>query len=85
MPRVSLCVAHLSCGNELKWSESDFQIGRVCFEIIQSTSNADLQLGRVLARRARGRDLVEGAHDCGVVEGGSGSTFAIRKSCVVVA
>jgi hypothetical protein len=55
---------NLSCGNELKRSECGLEICGIGLEIVQSTSNAGLKLRGVLARWARGRDLVEGAHGC---------------------
>jgi hypothetical protein len=60
-----MVAAHLSCGNELKGSERDLQVGGVGLEVIERTGDAGLELGWVLTGWARGRDLVEGAHDCG--------------------
>jgi hypothetical protein len=51
----------------LKWSEGSLQVGSVGLEVVESAGNAGLKLRWVLARWARGRDLVEGAHGCGVV------------------
>jgi hypothetical protein len=73
----SQCIAHLSCGNELKRSKCDFEVGRVGLEVIERTGDAGFELGRVLTRWARGRDLVEGAHDCGVLEKEKSKLFAI--------
>lgn len=61
-------IAHLSCGNKLKGSECGLEVGGVCLEIVKSASNAGLELRGLRARWAVGRDFVEGAHDCGVVE-----------------
>jgi hypothetical protein len=52
----------------LKGSQCGLQVGGVGLEVIESASDADLELGRVRARWARGRDLVEGTHDCGCRE-----------------
>ena len=60
--------AHLSCGNDLKRSQCGLQVGGVGLEVIESASNAGLELGWLLARWARGRDLVEGTHICGCRE-----------------
>ena len=81
----SQCIAHLSCRNELKWSESDFEVGGIGLQVVERTGDAGLKLGRVLTRWARGRDLIEGAHDCGVLveEKSKFSAFAIRKVSVV--
>jgi hypothetical protein len=73
-----LIKAHLSCGNELKWSQCGLQVGGVGLEVIESASDAGLELGWLLARWARGRDLVEGAHDCGCREMES---FKISRKC----
>jgi hypothetical protein len=54
----------------LKRSECDFQVGSVRLEVVQSRGNLSLELGRSRTRWARGRDLVKGAHICGVVERG---------------
>lgn len=55
-------LAHLSGRNDLKWSQRSLQVGSVGLEIVQSTSNAGLELRWALAGWAVGRDLVEGAH-----------------------
>ena len=60
--------AHLSCGNELKRSQCGLQVGGVGLEVVESASDAGLELGWVRARCARGRDLVECTHDCGCCE-----------------
>ena len=70
--------AHLSCGNELKGSQCGLQVGGVGLEVVESASDAGLELGWLLARWARGRDLVEGAHDCGCREMES---FKISRKC----
>lgn len=57
--------SHLACGHELKRAERDLEVGGVRLEVVESSRNAGLELGRALARGARGRDLVEGAHGCG--------------------
>ena len=57
-------LAHLSCARELQWSECSLQVGGVGLEVVQSTSNAGLELRGALAGRAVRRDLVEGTHDC---------------------
>ena len=75
-----LIKAHLSCGNELKGSQCGLQVGGVGLEVIESASDAGLELGWLLARWARGRDLVEGAHDCGCREEESTREFA-KLSC----
>ena len=51
----------------MKGSQCGLQVGGVGLEIIESASDAGLELGWLLARWARGRDLVEGTHDCGVL------------------
>jgi hypothetical protein len=65
----SQCISHLSCVHELKRSECDFEVGGVGLEVVESTSDADLELRGVLARWARGRDLIERTHDCGCCRG----------------
>ncbi len=60
--------AHLSCRNELKGSQCGLQVGGVCLEVVESASDAGLKLGWLLTGWARGRDLVEGTHDCGCRE-----------------
>ena len=57
--------SYLACGHELKRAERDLEVGRVGLEVVESSRDAGLQLGGALARGARGRDLVEGAHGCG--------------------
>lgn len=57
--------SYLACGHELKRAERDLEVGGVRLEVVESSRDAALELGRALARRARGRDLVEGAHGCG--------------------
>lgn len=57
--------SHLACGHELKRAERDLEVGSVRLEVVESSRDAGLQLGGALARGARGRDLVEGAHGCG--------------------
>lgn len=56
-------VSHLSGGDELQRSEGNLQVGSVRLEIVQSASNAGLQLGRVVARGAVGGNLVD-RHGC---------------------
>ena len=51
----------------MKRSKCDLEVGRVGLQVVERTGDAGLELGRVLARWARGRDLVEGTHDCGVL------------------
>ena len=58
-------MAYLFGRDELKRAESGLQVGGVGLEIIESSGNAGLKLGRLLARLAVWGDLVEGAHDCG--------------------
>lgn len=53
-------LSYLAGRDELQRSESDLEIGSVGLEIVQSTSNAGLQLGGVLPRRAVVGDLVQG-------------------------
>lgn len=60
-------MAYLFGRDELKRSECGLQVGRVGLEIVESSCNAGLKLGGLLARLAVRRDLVEGAHDCGFV------------------
>lgn len=57
--------SHLTGRDELQRSESDLEVGSVCLEIVQSTSNAGLQLGGVLPRRAVGGDLVQRGRHAG--------------------
>jgi hypothetical protein len=71
-------LAHLSRVRELQWSECGLQVGGVGLEIVESASDAGLELRWVRARWARGRDLVEGAHDCGCREMES---FKISRKC----
>lgn len=56
-------LAHLSCVRELKGSESGLQVGSVGLEVVQSASNAGLELRGILARRAVSRNLVAGHLD----------------------
>ena len=63
-----LIKAHLSCRNELKGSQCGLQVGGVGLEVIESASDAGLELGWLLTGWARGRDLVEGTHFVVVVE-----------------
>jgi hypothetical protein len=60
--------AYLSRRNELKRSKSSLEIRSVSLEVVESTGNASLELRGILAGWARGRDLVEGTHDCGCRE-----------------
>lgn len=53
----------------MKGSESRLQVGGVGLEIVESASNAGLELRGVLARWAVGRDLVEGTHGCWLCRG----------------
>jgi hypothetical protein len=53
---------NLAGRHELERSQGNLEIGSVGLEIIESSRDAGLKLGWVLARWARGRDLVEGAH-----------------------
>lgn len=62
---MGLGSSHLACGHELKRAERDLEVGGVGLEVVESSRDAGLELGGALARRARGRDLVEGAHGCG--------------------
>lgn len=48
----------------MKRAERDLEVGGVGLKVVESSRDAGLQLGGALARRARGRDLVEGAHGC---------------------
>lgn len=51
--------------DELQRAEGSLEIGSVRLEVVESTSNAGLELRGVLARGRVGRDLVEGGHfDC---------------------
>lgn len=63
----------------MKGSEGRLQVGGVGLEIVESASDAGLELGGVLARWARGRDLVEGAHDCWLTRGVLELEFEIVK------
>lgn len=58
-------MAYLFGRDELKRAEGSLQVGGVGLEIIESSGNAGLKLGRLLARLAVWSDLVDGAHDCG--------------------
>ena len=51
--------SHLAGRDELQRPEGDLEIGSVGLEVVESTSNAGLQLRGVLAGRAVRRDLVE--------------------------
>lgn len=57
--------SHLACGHELKRAERNLEVRCVRLEVVESSRDAGLELGWALARWARGRDLVEGAHVCG--------------------
>lgn len=56
--------AHLTRRNKLQWPQRTPHIGNVRLEIVERVGDASLQLGRVLPRRAVGRDLVKSSHDC---------------------
>jgi hypothetical protein len=60
----------------LKWSQCGLEVGGVGLEVIESASDAGLELGWLLAGWARGRDLVEGTHGCGCREKESLGEFA---------
>jgi len=62
--------SYLTGRDELQRAESDLEVGSVGLEIVESASNAGLQLGGVLAGRAVHRDLVElgGTHVGGWVD-----------------
>ena len=62
----SSCISHLSGRDELKRAQGDLQVGSVGLEVIESLSNALLELGGVLPRGASGLDLVQrgAAHFC---------------------
>lgn len=51
--------SHLTGRHNLQRPEGGLEIGSVALELVKSGRDAGLQLGRVLARRAVGRDLVE--------------------------
>lgn len=77
-------LAHLSCARELQWSECSLQVGGVGLEIIESASNAGLELRRALAGRAVSRNFVESTHDfAGVVVRSSGKLFEISRELFV--
>lgn len=63
--KVSRSIAYLLCGNELKRAEGSLQVGGVGLEIVESASDAGLELRWLLAGLAVGGDLVKGRHDCG--------------------
>jgi hypothetical protein len=82
----AICVglAHLSCARELQWSECSLQVGGVGLEVIESASNAGLELRRALAGRAVSRNFVESTHDfAGVVVRSSGKMFEISRELFV--
>jgi hypothetical protein len=55
----STAVSHLTGRDELQRSQGNLEIGSVGLEIVESTSDLGLKLGRALPRRAVGRDLVQ--------------------------
>lgn len=58
--RVSMASnSHLTGRDEMQRPESDLEIGSALLEIVESASDAGLQLRGVLAGRAVRRDLVE--------------------------
>jgi hypothetical protein len=59
-----MLIAYLSGGDELKRSESGLQVSGVGLEVIESSSNAGLELRWLRTGRAVRRDLVEGTHVC---------------------
>jgi len=52
--------SHLTGRDDLKRSEGDLEIGGVGLEVVESLSDAGLELGGVLPRGAVGSDLVKG-------------------------
>ena len=63
---------YLTSGHELQGPERALHVGDVGLQVVDRAGDAGLQLGGVLPRGARGRDLVDVSHDCGalvVVEG----------------
>ncbi len=62
----------------MKRSQCGLQVGGVGLEVVESASDVGLELGWLLTRWARGRDLVEGTHGCGCRE--EGRLLDFRKS-----
>lgn len=59
-----LSIAYLSSRNDLKGSERGLEVGSASLKVVESSSNLSLELGRLCARWAVRRDLVEGTHGC---------------------
>lgn len=51
--------SYLTCRHELQWTQGALHVGDVGLELVQRRSDAGLDLGRFLPRRAVGSDLVE--------------------------
>lgn len=60
MARLLVVLSYLAGRDELQRAESDLEVGSVGLEIVESTSDAGLELRGVLSRGAVGSDLVEG-------------------------
>lgn len=60
-----LVIAYLAGGDELKGTERAAHVGDIGLELVESIGDVGLDLGRLLARRAVARDLVESRHGCG--------------------
>jgi hypothetical protein len=56
--------SHLAGRHELQWPECGLEVSSIALQIVKSTGNLLLQIGRVLARRAVRRDLVGRTHGC---------------------
>lgn len=57
---VQWFLSYLAGGDELQRAQSDLEVGSVGLEVVESTSDAGLELRGVLPRRAVGSDLVQG-------------------------
>lgn len=58
--------SHLTRRYKLQWPQRTSHIRDVGLEVVESVGDTGFQLGRVLPRRAVGRDLVKSSHVCGL-------------------
>lgn len=76
-------LSHLAGRHELQRAQGNLEVGRVGLEVVQSTSNAGLQLRGRSPRRAVRRNLVQlrGAHsgDLMCVDGAVGGRAVVEK------
>ena len=57
--------SYLASRDELQWPQRGLHVRDVGLQVVEGVCDTALELGRLLPRRARRCDLVEGSHDCG--------------------